>query len=35
VDWSTAGEKVVLVDVFDTENQKVFTAEITMNVKFG
>ncbi|WP_397453018.1 hotdog fold domain-containing protein [Pseudomonas sp. NA-150] len=33
VDWSSAGDKVVPVDVFDAENQKVFTARITMNVK--
>ncbi|MBL4833711.1 MAG: DUF4442 domain-containing protein [Pseudomonas sp.] len=33
VDWSTAGEKLVPVDVFDEQNQKVFTARITMNVK--
>lgn len=35
IDWSTAGEKLVPVEVFDTDGQKVFTAEITMNVKLG
>ena len=35
VDWSSAGEKVVPVTVFDDSNQAVFTAEITMNVKAG
>jgi len=33
VDWSTPGEKVVPVTVFDDSEQTVFTAEITMNVK--
>ncbi len=33
VDWATAGDKVVPVDVLDTQGQKVFTARITMNVK--
>lgn len=35
IDWETAGEKVVPVEVFDTEGEKVFTAAITMNVKVG
>jgi uncharacterized protein (TIGR00369 family) len=35
VDWSTAGDKVVSVDIFDTDGQRVFTARITMNVKLG
>jgi hypothetical protein len=34
VDWSVAGDKVVSVEAFDTEGAKVFTARITMNVKF-
>lgn len=33
IDWSTAGEKVVPAEVFDEDGQKVFTAQITMNVK--
>lgn len=33
VDWSTPGDKVVPVDVYDAEDRKVFTARITMNVK--
>ena len=33
VDWTTSGEKVVPVDIFDSQDQKVFTARITMNVK--
>jgi acyl-coenzyme A thioesterase PaaI-like protein len=33
-DWSVAGDKVVSVEAFDTEGAKVFTARITMNVKF-
>ena len=35
VDWSTAGDKVVPVEVFDTEGKKVFTAQITMDVKLA
>ena len=34
IDWSSAGDKLVPVDVFDAENLKVFTARITMDVKF-
>lgn len=33
VDWSTPGDKIVPVDVFDAQDQKVFSARITMNVK--
>jgi acyl-coenzyme A thioesterase PaaI-like protein len=35
IDWSTAGDKIVPVDVVDTDGQKVFTARITMNVKLA
>ncbi|MEA9992909.1 hotdog fold domain-containing protein [Pseudomonas sp. 10B1] len=35
IDWSTAGDKVVPVDIFDEGGIKVFTAKITMNVKIG
>lgn len=33
IDWSTAGDKIVPVDIFDAEGKKVFTASITMNLK--
>ncbi|MBK8972489.1 MAG: DUF4442 domain-containing protein [Hahellaceae bacterium] len=33
IDWETAGEKKVPVSIYDTEGQKVFSAEVTMNVK--
>ena len=33
IDWSVPGEKVVPVEIFDTTGKKVFTAQITMNVK--
>ncbi|MDB6446896.1 MULTISPECIES: hotdog fold domain-containing protein [Pseudomonas] len=33
IDWETAGDKIVPVDIFDEGNVKVFTAKITMNVK--
>jgi acyl-coenzyme A thioesterase PaaI-like protein len=33
IDWSTVGEIVVPVDIFDTEDRKVFSAQITMNIK--
>lgn len=33
IDWETAGEKKVPVSIYDTQGQKVFSAEITMNVK--
>ncbi|MCR8930660.1 MULTISPECIES: hotdog fold domain-containing protein [unclassified Pseudomonas] len=35
VDWQSAGDKVVTVDIHDTEGKKVFTARIIMNVKLG
>ena len=35
IDWSCAGVKVVPVEVFDENEQKVFTAEISMNVKLS
>lgn len=35
IDWANAGDVVVPVDVFDTQQQKVFTARITMNIKTG
>lgn len=35
IDWQTAGDKVVPVDIFDENDLKVFTARITMNVKLG
>ena len=35
VDWSSSGQKIVPVELFDEDGQKVFTAEITMNVKLG
>ncbi|BAP45340.1 DUF4442 domain-containing protein [Pseudomonas sp. LJDD11] len=33
VDWNSAGDKIVSVDIFDEADVKVFTAKITMNVK--
>lgn len=33
IDWQTPGDKVVPVIVFDAAGQKVFTADITMDVK--
>lgn len=33
IDWETAGDKIVPVDIFDEGEVKVFTAKITMNVK--
>ena len=33
IEWSTLGEIAVPVDIFDNENKKVFTAQITMNIK--
>lgn len=33
IDWQTPGDKVVPVSVFDAAGQKVFTADITMDVK--
>lgn len=35
VDWQSDGDKVVNVDIHDSEGKKVFTARITMNVKLG
>ncbi|MFZ6643648.1 hotdog fold domain-containing protein [Undibacterium sp. TC4M20W] len=35
LDWSTAGDKIVTVDVLDGGGVKVFTARITMNVKLA
>jgi acyl-coenzyme A thioesterase PaaI-like protein len=35
VDWTSAGDKIVPVDIFDEGGVKVFTARITMNVKIG
>ncbi|OAN11285.1 DUF4442 domain-containing protein [Photobacterium jeanii] len=33
IDWQTEGDKLVPVEVTDTEGNLVFTAEITMNVR--
>ena len=33
IDWQTPGDKVVPVSVIDAAGQKVFTADITMDVK--
>ena len=33
VDWSGAGDVIVPVEIFDTNNIKVFSARITMNIK--
>lgn len=33
IDWSTLGELVVPVTLFDVDGKKVFTAQITMNIK--
>lgn len=35
IDWESAGDKVVSVDLFDEAGVKVFNAKITMNVKLG
>ncbi|SFB42210.1 hotdog fold domain-containing protein [Pseudomonas sp. NFPP24] len=35
IDWATAGDKIVPVDIFDEGGMKVFTAKITMNVKIA
>ncbi|UWF47272.1 DUF4442 domain-containing protein [Pseudomonas sp. N3-W] len=35
IDWKTAGDKIVAVDIFDESGTKVFTAKITMNVKIA
>ena len=33
VDWSTVKEVIVPVEIRDTQQQLVFTTEITMNIK--
>lgn len=33
IDWSTSGKLAVSVDLFDTDGNKVFAAQIIMNVK--
>ena len=33
LDWSGAGDVIVPVEIFDTNNIKVFSARITMNIK--
>ena len=33
IDWSSEGDKIVPVDVTDTDGKTVFTARITMNIK--
>ena len=35
IDWSSEGDKVVPVEVTDTDGKSVFTARITMNVKLA
>lgn len=35
IDWSAGGDIVVPIEVFDAQDQKVFTARITMNVKLS
>lgn len=35
IDWTSEGDKVVPVEVTDTQGKRVFTARITMNVKLG
>ena len=35
IDWATAGDKIVQVDIYDEGEVKVFTAKITMNVKIA
>lgn len=35
IDWETAGDKVVPVDMVDSEGKRVFTARIIMDVKLG
>ena len=35
IDWTSSGDKVVPVDIFDEGGLRVFTARITMNVKLG
>ncbi len=35
VDWQTSGDKIVNVSILDAENNEVFKAAITMNVKIA
>ncbi|MBC3374939.1 DUF4442 domain-containing protein [Pseudomonas sp. SWRI92] len=35
LDWATEGDKIVPVDIHDVDGKKVFTAQITMNVKLA
>ena len=35
IDWGSAGDKIVPVDIFDEGGVKVFSARITMNVKLA
>lgn len=35
IDWTAPGDKEVVVDIFDEQALKVFTARITMNVKLA
>lgn len=35
IDWESAGDKIVPVDIFDEGGVKVFTARIIMNVKLA
>lgn len=35
LDWTVQGDIIVPVEIFDTNNVKVFSARITMNVKAG
>ncbi|WP_040260887.1 hotdog fold domain-containing protein [Pseudomonas massiliensis] len=35
IDWSTTGDKMVSVDIYDENEVKVFTAKITMAVRLG
>lgn len=35
IDWNSEGDKLVPVEISDSEGKKVFTARITMNVKLA
>ena len=35
IDWATAGDKIVPVDIYDEGDGTVFTVKITMNVKIA
>ncbi|KAF1012052.1 MAG: hypothetical protein GAK32_00434 [Pseudomonas fluorescens] len=35
IDWQSTGDKIVPVDILDTDGTLVFTARITMNVKLA